>query len=183
MHRRTGDPMDAQVNGQHFTVDAGIFGGRPVFRGTTIAVSDVLEVVAEERNWDDIIAACGGAVTREAIAEAVRTAARVFVRRAERRPSRDQTTGEIVEDAPPREHERVLLGKHVVVDTAICHGQVTFVGTRIFVESVLDDVSREEPWPSIVRNWHDSITHESIAEAIRLTSAAWMAAVSEPAHA
>ena len=33
-----------------------------------------------------------------------------------------------------------LLGRHIVADPKICHGQPTFRSTRIFVEDVLDTV-------------------------------------------
>ena len=60
------------------------------------------------------------------------------------------------------------LGRYVVADPAICHGQPTFRGTRIFVSDVLDDVARGMAWQSIIERWHGSIKKEAIAEAIRL---------------
>ncbi|HUY32945.1 MAG TPA: DUF433 domain-containing protein [Pirellulales bacterium] len=60
------------------------------------------------------------------------------------------------------------LGRHIVVDAAICHGQPTFRGTRIFVSDVLDDVSRGMAWEAIIERWSGAITKEAIAEAVRL---------------
>ncbi len=37
-------------------------------------------------------------------------------------------------------NEAKLLGRYVVADPKICHGQPTFRGTRIFVEDVLEQV-------------------------------------------
>ncbi len=60
------------------------------------------------------------------------------------------------------------LGRYIVVDAAICHGQPTFRGTRIFVSDVLDDVSRGMAWEAIIKRWSGAITKEAIAEAVRL---------------
>ena len=46
------------------------------------------------------------------------------------------------------------LGRYVVADPAICHGQPTFRGTRIFVSDVLDDVARGTAWQAIIKRWH-----------------------------
>jgi uncharacterized protein (DUF433 family) len=45
--------------------------GQPTFRGTRILVSDVLEQVADGKSWPFIVKQWRGAITREAIAEAV----------------------------------------------------------------------------------------------------------------
>jgi uncharacterized protein (DUF433 family) len=60
------------------------------------------------------------------------------------------------------------LGRYIVVDAAICHGEPTFRGTRIFVSDVLEDVSRGMAWESIIERWRGAITKEAIAEAVRL---------------
>jgi len=53
---------------------------------------------------------------------------------------------------------RIEIGKYLVVDPEVCHGQLTFKGTRVPVEAVLtflsmgyttDDVLQE--WPYIER--------------------------------
>ncbi len=65
--------------------------------------------------------------------------------------------------------DRKLLGRHIVIDPKICHGQLTFRGTRIFVADVLDQVARGLAWESIVDSWGGSITAEAIAEAVSLS--------------
>ena len=60
------------------------------------------------------------------------------------------------------------LGRYIVVDAAICHGQPTFRGTRIFVSDVLDDVSRGMAWEAIIERWRGAISKEAITEAVRL---------------
>ena len=59
-------------------------------------------------------------------------------------------------------------GKHIVADPRICHGQWTFRGTRIMVWIVLDQLAREMPWDTIVKEWGGSVPKEAIAEAIDL---------------
>lgn len=60
------------------------------------------------------------------------------------------------------------LGRFVVIDEAICHGQPVFDGTRIFVSDVLSDVSRGMDWEAIIERWHGSLTKDAIAEAVEL---------------
>lgn len=60
------------------------------------------------------------------------------------------------------------LGRFVVADPEICHGQPTFRGTRIFVSDVLDQVAGGMAWEAIIEQWRGAITKEAIAEAVRL---------------
>jgi uncharacterized protein (DUF433 family) len=63
-------------------------------------------------------------------------------------------------------------GQYIVADPRICHGKLTFRGTRIFVQDVLEDVARGMDWDEICRRWHGSVSHEAIAEAIRVAKTA-----------
>ena len=65
-----------------------------------------------------------------------------------------------------------ILGRFIVADPKICHGQPTFLGTRIFVADVLEQVARGLDWETIIEDWHGSITHEAIAEAVHLAAQA-----------
>jgi uncharacterized protein (DUF433 family) len=65
-----------------------------------------------------------------------------------------------------------ILGRFIVADPKICHGQPTFRGTRIFVADVLEQVARGLDWETIIEEWHGSITHEVIAEAVHLAAQA-----------
>jgi len=60
------------------------------------------------------------------------------------------------------------LGKHLVADPKICHGKLTFKGTRILVRDVLDLVAQGTDWQTIIKQCHGSITRAAITEAIRL---------------
>jgi len=65
---------------------------------------------------------------------------------------------------------RKRLGKYIVADSSICHGQLTFRGTRIFVKDVLEQVASGMAWEAIIEEWRRSISREAIAEAVRLAS-------------
>jgi uncharacterized protein (DUF433 family) len=67
------------------------------------------------------------------------------------------------------------LGRHIVIDSEIHHGAVTFRGTRIPVAFVLDDIADGTDWDTVIEQWHGSISREAIAEAIRLASEALVA--------
>jgi uncharacterized protein (DUF433 family) len=68
--------------------------------------------------------------------------------------------------------EAKLIGRYIVTDPNICHGQPTFRGTRIFVSDVLEQVASGMAWETIIEEWHNSITKEAIAEAVQLASQA-----------
>jgi uncharacterized protein (DUF433 family) len=65
---------------------------------------------------------------------------------------------------------RKLVGRYIVTDPNICHGKPTFRGTRVFVSDVLEQVASGMAWETITEEWHNSITEEAIAEAVRYTS-------------
>ena len=65
-----------------------------------------------------------------------------------------------------------ILGRYIVADPKICHGQLTFRGTRIFVADVLEMVAAGLDWETIVEEWHGSISKEAIAEAVQLATQA-----------
>ena len=68
--------------------------------------------------------------------------------------------------------KRKVYGQYIVADPEIYHGQLTFIGTRIFVADVLHDVAEGRSWSWIIKNWHRSITREAIAEAVELSRTA-----------
>jgi uncharacterized protein (DUF433 family) len=64
------------------------------------------------------------------------------------------------------------LGKHIVANSEICHGQLTFRGTRILVANVLEQVAMGMDWQAITDSWRGRVNHDAIAEAVRLASQA-----------
>jgi uncharacterized protein (DUF433 family) len=74
-----------------------------------------------------------------------------------------------------RTRKRIEYGKYIVADPEICHGQLTFKGTRIFVKDVLDMVAEGWDWEKISTAWFGKVSHEAIAEAIALARDALVA--------
>ncbi len=62
---------------------------------------------------------------------------------------------------------------YIVADPRICHGTPTFLGTRIMVWQVLEQVARGMDWDAIIEQWRGSISKEAIAEAVRLAGKAF----------
>lgn len=67
-----------------------------------------------------------------------------------------------------------FLGRYIVIDPDICHGEPTFRGTRIMVKHVLEQVVERTSWDAIVQEWRGSISKEAIAEAVQLASMAFL---------
>jgi uncharacterized protein (DUF433 family) len=61
-------------------------------------------------------------------------------------------------------------GRHIVADPRICHGKLTFRGTRLLVSDVLELVAARMEWDEIIRQCHGSISRSAIAEALRVAS-------------
>jgi uncharacterized protein (DUF433 family) len=144
--------------GEFIVLDPAVCLGAPTFRGTHVTVADVLDRVADGDTWDVIVEHFGGAITSEAIAEALRLAGDVLMEYA-RVPPKDEL------DAPP-----TVYGDYIVADPGICHGAPTFRGTRLFVADALEFVAAGLDWDTIVWELHGNIPREAIAESIRLAS-------------
>jgi uncharacterized protein (DUF433 family) len=67
-----------------------------------------------------------------------------------------------------------IIGRYIVTDSRICHGQPTFCGTRIMVRQVLEQVANGMAWETIVEEWRGSVSKEAIAESVRLAMQAFM---------
>jgi uncharacterized protein (DUF433 family) len=77
------------------------------------------------------------------------------------------------------------IGRYIVADPRICHGALTFRGTRILVSLVLEQVASGMPWDRIVEDWRGSIPKEAIAEAVQLAKESFLEHASEfapPVH-
>ena len=70
----------------------------------------------------------------------------------------------------PRNGKPTLVGSHLVVDPRICHGQLTFRGTRVPVEMVLSYLAKGYSLPYLRKSWPE-VSAEAIQEAISLASA------------
>ena len=67
-----------------------------------------------------------------------------------------------------------LMGRYIVVDPKICHGQPTFRGTRIMVWQVLEMLADGLAWETIIEECHNSISKDAIAEAVKLAGEAFV---------
>jgi len=67
---------------------------------------------------------------------------------------------------------RKRLGRYIIVDSEICHGQPTFRGTRVLVKDVIDQVAQGMPWETIREQWRGALPNAAIAEAVRLAGQA-----------
>lgn len=70
------------------------------------------------------------------------------------------------------------LGRYIVADPEICHGQPVFRGTRILVSDVLEQVASGMAWDAIIEEWHGTLTKQAIAEAIHLVQEAFYRLIS-----
>jgi uncharacterized protein (DUF433 family) len=71
--------------------------------------------------------------------------------------------------------KKLVLGRYTGADPKICHGKLTFRGTRIFVADVLDQVAKGMDFESISRAWRGDVSHEAIVEAVQLAREALLA--------
>jgi uncharacterized protein (DUF433 family) len=62
------------------------------------------------------------------------------------------------------------IGRFVVADPEICHGQPTFRGTRILVADVLEQVAAGVAWETIAEEWRGDVSSDAIAEAVSTKS-------------
>jgi uncharacterized protein (DUF433 family) len=66
-----------------------------------------------------------------------------------------------------------IIGRFVVADPAICHGQPTFRGTRILLADVLEQVASGVAWETIIEEWRGGVSSDAISEAVRLANQAF----------
>ncbi|MBI3245375.1 MAG: DUF433 domain-containing protein [Deltaproteobacteria bacterium] len=79
--------------------------------------------------------------------------------------------------------KRTELGQYIVADPEICHGQMTFKGTRIMVRSVLYYVSKGKDWDWISQEYSGKVNREAIAEAVSLAGEALLEKMGEQQYA
>lgn len=72
--------LKARLMGRYIVSDPKICHGKPVFRGTRVLVSDVLEQVASGMAWETIIEEWNDKIPKEAIREAVELASQALLK-------------------------------------------------------------------------------------------------------
>jgi uncharacterized protein (DUF433 family) len=73
----------------------------------------------------------------------------------------------------------ITVGQYLVVDQRICHGKLTFKGTRVPVEAVLSFLAQGETIEEILQSWPE-LKRAAVEEAIRLAAVAWPELLREP---
>ncbi len=65
--------------------------------------------------------------------------------------------------------ERVDIGKYIVIDSEICHGQMTFKDTRVPVDTVLTYLAKGYSVDVLLHSWPE-LSRPAIEEAVSLAS-------------
>jgi uncharacterized protein (DUF433 family) len=60
------------------------------------------------------------------------------------------------------------VGRLVMTNPEIRHGELVFRGTRILVADVLEQVASGMSWETMVGEWRGQVTPEATSEAVRL---------------
>lgn len=63
----------------------------------------------------------------------------------------------------------VEINRHIVADPEVCHGKLTFKGTRVMVWQVLEMLEGGETFEEILKNY-PSLTREHIKAALHLAA-------------
>ncbi len=74
---------------------------------------------------------------------------------------------------------RRILGRYIVADDAVCHGQLTIRGTRILVADVLWQIGNGWNWDRISADWGGKVPHEALTEIVNLSRQAFLDHVEE----
>ncbi len=67
--------------------------------------------------------------------------------------------------------KRIEIGRYLVRDPEICHGQLTFKGTRILVETVLSYLAAGRTIDWALDEW-PRLSRDAVQEALQLATAA-----------
>ena len=71
-------------------------------------------------------------------------------------------------------HMKILeVGEHLIIDPRVCHGKLTFRGTRLPVQTVLTTLGKKRRSIDYVLKSWPHLKREAIEEAICLAAAAW----------
>jgi uncharacterized protein (DUF433 family) len=63
----------------------------------------------------------------------------------------------------------VEVGHYLIIDPEVCHGQMTFRGTRVPVDAVLTFLAKGYSVDQLLRSWPE-LTRPAVEEAISLAS-------------
>jgi uncharacterized protein (DUF433 family) len=77
---------------------------------------------------------------------------------------------------------QIHIGNYLVTDPEICHGQMTFRGTRVPVDTVLSFLAKGYSVDQLLRSWPE-LSQPAIEEAITLASQTLQARYAAPREA
>jgi uncharacterized protein (DUF433 family) len=63
----------------------------------------------------------------------------------------------------------VEIGEHLIIDPGVCHGKMTFKGTRVPVETILYFLSTGMTFKQVLKDW-PQLSVEAVQEAVQLAS-------------
>jgi uncharacterized protein (DUF433 family) len=63
----------------------------------------------------------------------------------------------------------IFVGEYLVADPRVCHGKMTFRGTRVPVETILSYLAKGHSLAYLRKSWPE-VRAEAIAEAVRLAT-------------
>jgi len=134
--------------------------GTTYVKGTQIPVHQIVRALATGDTVDDLLKAHSELEKKDILA------CLAYAATLAKAPGKfpEKLPGRIMADSNGRRE----IGRYLVIDPNICHGKMTFKGTRIFVEDVLEMVSEGLDWDHIIWQYHNSITKDAIMETVRL---------------
>lgn len=90
-------------------------------------------------------------------------------------PARKSTAPPLVDD----KNTVKQIGRYIVADSKVCHGQLTIRGTRILVSVILEQLEAGCSIDTIVKEWEDRVPREAVAEIMRLAHQTFLEHASE----
>jgi uncharacterized protein (DUF433 family) len=81
-----------------------------------------------------------------------------------------------------RSGQRIELCEYIVADPLICHGKLTYKGTRIMVWQILEALARGESVNELEKAWGSRVPKAAILETIRLATSSFLDADGRLAH-
>jgi len=69
----------------------------------------------------------------------------------------------------PAKGEPIYVGEYMVVDPQVCFGKLTFMGTRVPVETILSRLAQGRSIASLRKSWPE-VSAEAIADAMNMAT-------------